>query len=107
MLICAAKLSFKKHEETAAVNKMASRENTQDVIRTFYCLPKDGDHPQYRKSCSSGMNVQRVIVHSDWSVFKSVQWGPKSLLGLPTRPVSNNRGIKGPCSGKKKKGPMT
>lgn len=26
-----------------------------------------------------------VIVHSDWSLFKSVQWGPKSLLGLPNR----------------------
>ena len=31
------------------------------------------------------MNVQLVIVHSDWSMFKSVQWGPKSLLGLPSR----------------------
>ena len=47
------------------------------------------------------MNIQLVIVHSDWSMFKSVQWGPKSLLGLPSRAANNNRGIKGPCAGKK------
>ena len=45
MLMAAAKLSFKRHEETAAANKMASRGNTQDVFGTFYCLSKDGDHP--------------------------------------------------------------
>lgn len=45
MLMAAAKLSFKRHEETAAANKMASRGNTQDVFGTFYCLSKDRDHP--------------------------------------------------------------
>lgn len=43
--MAAAKLSFKRHEETAAVNKMASHGNTQDVFGTFYWLSKDGDHP--------------------------------------------------------------
>lgn len=35
MLMDAAKLSFKRQEETAAANKMASRGNTQDVSGTF------------------------------------------------------------------------
>lgn len=45
MLMAAAKLSFKRQEETAAVNKMASLKNIQDVFGTFYCSSKDGDHP--------------------------------------------------------------
>lgn len=45
MLMAAAKLSFKRHEETAAANKMASRGNTRDVFGTFYYLSKDGDEP--------------------------------------------------------------
>lgn len=45
MLMAAAKLSFKRHEETAAVSKMAWCGNTQDIFGMFYCLFKDGDHP--------------------------------------------------------------
>lgn len=37
-LMAAAKLSFKRDEETAAANKMASCGNAQDVFGTFYCL---------------------------------------------------------------------
>lgn len=45
MLMAAAKLSFKRHEETATANKMDPLRNTQDVCGTFYCCFKDGDHP--------------------------------------------------------------
>lgn len=34
------------------------------------------------------MNVGGVFAHSDWSMFESVQWAPKSLLGLPRRPLA-------------------
>lgn len=40
-LMAEAKLSFKRHEETAAANKMASLGNTQDVLGMFYCFSKD------------------------------------------------------------------
>lgn len=33
------------------------------------------------------MSVQLVIVYSDWSVSKSVQWSPESLFGLPSRAI--------------------
>lgn len=45
MLRDAAKLSFKRHQETAELNKMASRGNSQDVFGTFDNVSKDGDHP--------------------------------------------------------------
>lgn len=40
MLMAAAKLSFKRHEEAAAANKMASLGNSQDVLGTFIVPPK-------------------------------------------------------------------
>lgn len=50
------------------------------------------------------MNVQLVIVQSDWSVFKSVQWGPKSLLGLPGRaPSITIEELKDPAQEEKEK----
>lgn len=96
-----AKLSFKRHEETAAANKMASFGNTQDVLGTFYCFSKDKDPPDTKIPAVLEwmFNLVLCILIGLWlRVSSGVH---KASYIFPVGHVSNKRGINGPCSGKK------
>ena len=99
--MAAAKLSFKRQEETAAVNKMASLKNIQDVFGTFYCSSKDGDHPDIEITAVLEWMFNMLLSLLIGLCLRVSSGVQKASYAFPVGHVSNNGGIKGPCSGNK------
>lgn len=82
--MAAAKLSFKRHKETAAANKMASHGSAQDVFGTFYCLTKDEDDPDTAIPAVPEWMLDLLLCILIGLCLRVSSGVLKSLLGLPS-----------------------